>query len=227
MSFFSIGKRRCSPFVAIMKADKERGMIIKMRNVYLLGRSGVHANEKLLLEGELIIGRDPQMCQLIYPESEKKISGVHCKVQEINGNICVIDLNSTNGTFFQDGTRLIPDMPRTIIGGQGFYLGNRENFFDVVVEENTDSMWGKKQKATSVQNVQNVKSEAVSQAPAARQRTSAATPVLAILLIVVIAVGGVVGYHYYQEANKSTVEKIADDFIESDGMWDAITNLFE
>ncbi len=122
-----------------LERDKEQNQIREermcMRKVYLLGRSGIHANEKFLLEDELIIGRDAHMCQLIYPESEKKISGIHCKLQVIEGKVCLIDLNSTNGTFYQDGTRLRPNMPRTMGAGQGFYLGNRENAFDLLVEE--------------------------------------------------------------------------------------------
>ena len=203
-----------------------------MKKVYLVGRSGAHANEKFLLEGELIIGRDPQMCQLVYPNNEKNISGVHCKIQEIDGSICLIDLRSTNGTFFQDGTRLVPDMPRTMVSGQGFYLGSRENFFDLLIEEDIEV--NQKRKRTRQQSAQSappqmmsVESAPVSApAPVVVKKNSAASVVLAVLLIAAIAAAGVLGYSYYQESNKSAFEKGFDDFMDGNNIFDSITNLF-
>lgn len=106
-----------------------------MKEIYLVGRSGVHANEQILVEGEIIFGRDAKVCQLVYPADSKKISGTHCKLQEINGTLCLVDMNSTNGTFFEDGTRLKPNMPRPIRDGQGFYLSSRDNSFDIKIKE--------------------------------------------------------------------------------------------
>ncbi len=105
-----------------------------MQKVCLTGRSGIYMNAVLEVEKELLIGRDANMCQLVYPETAKEISGMHCKIQNINGNVCLIDLHSTNGTFLIDGTRIKPDMPRTMTSGQGFYLGSRENAFDIIIE---------------------------------------------------------------------------------------------
>lgn len=174
-----------------------------MKKVYLLGRSGIHANEKLLLEGEVIIGRDPQMCQLIYPANEKKISGVHCKVQEINGNICLIDLNSTNGTYFQDGTKLEPDMPRTITSGQGFYLGSRENSFDVLVEETADA---KKRRMSGLNSAGQGDYEDSGRESVSGKFNSPQIIVMAVAMVFVIAVGGAVGYHFYQKAQSANEE---------------------
>lgn len=204
-----------------------------MKKVYLIGRSGAHANEKFLLEGELIIGRDPQMCQLVYPANEKNISGVHCKIQEIDGNICLIDLRSTNGTYFQDGTRLAPDMPRTMVSGQGFYLSNRENFFDLLIEEeaevNQKRKWTRQQAAQSAPP-QMMSAEPVpvsAPAPVVVKKNSATSGVLALLLIIAVAVAGVLGYSYYQESNKSAFEKGFEDFMDGDSFYDSITNLFK
>lgn len=204
-----------------------------MKKVYLIGRSGTHANEKFLLEGELIIGRNPQMCQLVYPSNEKNISGVHCKVQEIDGNICLIDLRSTNGTYFQDGTRLVPDMPRTMVSGQGFYLGSRENFFDLLIEEdaevNQKRKWVRQQAAQSAPTqMMSTEPEPVSApAPVAVKKNSATSVVLAVLLIAAVTAAGVLGYSYYQESNKSAFEKGIEDFMDGDSIYDGITNLFK
>ncbi len=180
-----------------------------MKNVYLVGRSGTHANEKFLLEGELIIGRDPQMCQLVYPQTEKKISGVHCKIQKIGDRVCLIDMSSTNGTYFQDGTKLQPDMPRTMESGQGFYLGSRENFFDLVIEEQVEK--GRKGKWLKQQSYGEGKAGEMipvsASAPLIREKSSAASAVLAVLLVVIIAIAGVLGFNYYQMSRDAAMYK--------------------
>ena len=106
-----------------------------MQRIWLVGRSGIYLNAEFEIENEIIIGRDANMCQLVYPETMGEISGVHCKIQNINGSVCLIDLDSTNGTFLLDGTRLLPDMPRTLESGQGFYLCSRDNAFDIIIKD--------------------------------------------------------------------------------------------
>lgn len=207
-----------------------------MRNVYILGRTGAHANEKIPVQDELIIGRDHKMCQLVYPESEKNISGVHCKIQEINGNICLIDLDSTNGTFFQDGTRLKPSMPRTMRSGQGFYLGSRENSFDLLVEEIEEPKRGIDILGVvlcifalvmiiagllfswifigigivlGVVGIQRIRT--AGRLPAGASGAGDGNKVLTIaLIIVLVLVIVVLAYAYYQATHKSDLEKLMD-----------------
>lgn len=206
-----------------------------MRNVYILGRAGAHANEKIPVQDELIIGRDNKMCQLVYPGSEKNISGVHCKIQEINGNICLIDLDSTNGTFFQDGTRLSPNMPRTMRSGDGFYLGSRENSFDLFVEEIEEPKridilgvvlcifalvmiiagllfsWifigiGIVLGVVGIQRIRTA-----GRLPAGASGAGSGNKALTIALIIVLVIVIVVlGYAYYQATHKSDLEKLMD-----------------
>lgn len=204
-----------------------------MRNVYILGRAGAHANEKIPVQDELIIGRDNKMCQLVYPASEKNISGVHCKIQEVNGKICLIDLDSTNGTFFQDGTRLTPNMPRTMTNGQGFYLGSRENSFDLLVEEPKRGVdvlgvvlcifalvmivagllfsWifigiGIILGLVGVQRIRNAGSQPVGASGAGSGNKGLTIALIVVLVLVIV----VLGYAYYQATHKSDLEKLLD-----------------
>ena len=86
-----------------------------MQKVRLIGCYGVFEDMVLEVEKEITIGRNAGLCQLVYPETARGISGTH-------------------GTFLADGTRLVPDRPLMLLDGQGFYLGSRENAFDVIVE---------------------------------------------------------------------------------------------
>lgn len=97
--------------------------------LYLIGTCGVHAGQEILIENEIVIGRDPSICQLVYPSHEKGVSGVHCKVQNINGVIHIQDMGSTNGTFLETGVRLDAHVPQVLQAGQSFYLGDRGNSY--------------------------------------------------------------------------------------------------
>ncbi len=107
-----------------------------MKKVFLVGYSGVYTHKEFSVEGDVIIGRNSSVSQLVYPGTEKNISGMHCKVQNHGGNITLMDLGSTNGTFLQNGERLSPNVPYTLQQGESFYLGDKSNMFTIkVVEE--------------------------------------------------------------------------------------------
>lgn len=104
-----------------------------MQRVRLAGRSGIFEDMEMEVEQELIIGRDANACQLVYPATARGISGIHCKIQNTVQGVFLTDVGSTNGTFLADGTRLLPDRPQMMPDGQGFYLGSRENGFDILI----------------------------------------------------------------------------------------------
>lgn len=108
-----------------------------MRKVYLVGRSGIHGNKEILVENEILMGRDAAVCQLVYPSSDRGISSVHCKIQNVNGAVQITDMGSTNGTFLDTGVRLAPHAPQVLQSGQGFYLGDKMNTFAVRVQDDT------------------------------------------------------------------------------------------
>ncbi len=103
--------------------------------MYLQGIGGSFDGRKLPVEGELLIGRDASMCQLVYSGADKNISGVHCKVQDAGGHLLLTDMGSTNGTFLDSGVRLSPYEPQSLEAGQCFYLGEKGNLFRVCAAE--------------------------------------------------------------------------------------------
>ena len=81
--------------------------------------------------GRIVIGRDNRRANVVYPLNTPGISSVHCEIYHQNGVIYIIDKNSSNGTFFADGTRLTPENPYPLPRRNGFYLGTRENMFEI------------------------------------------------------------------------------------------------
>ncbi|MCX4320859.1 MAG: FHA domain-containing protein [Lachnospiraceae bacterium] len=102
-----------------------------MGKKYVVGCAGEFVNARFCVENEIVIGRNTQKCQIIFSSSARGVSGVHCKVHISGGNIYVTDMNSTNGTFLEDGTRLSPGIAVQLQNEQKFYLGNRQNVFGV------------------------------------------------------------------------------------------------
>lgn len=66
--------------------------------------------------------------------SEQSISGSHCVLYREAGKLYLMDLGSTNGTFFSDTERLKPNTPYRIRKGMAFFLCSAKNTF-VVTEE--------------------------------------------------------------------------------------------
>ena len=83
-------------------------------------------------EGKAVyIGRDPNLCQLVFPQDTKGVSRVHCMVVAKDGGIEVRDMKSTYGTYRIDGTRFQPDIAVRVSSGTTFYLGYEKNIVSV------------------------------------------------------------------------------------------------
>jgi S1-C subfamily serine protease len=80
----------------------------------------------------MIIGRDPTVRGLVFKRADT-ISKRHCELrwEPSRGAITLADLGSSNGTFLDDGTRLVPNVVRTLQPGQRFYLADRSATFEV------------------------------------------------------------------------------------------------
>jgi len=81
----------------------------------------------------IIMGRDPQACDIIIPGAGGSISRRHCTVRfDGDGtNIFLEDLGSKNGTFLSGGRRLEAGMPYTLQNGERFYLGQPDIMFEL------------------------------------------------------------------------------------------------
>jgi len=103
--------------------------------IFLRGAAGVYRGKELQINEAIVIGRDPAFCQLVYPASASTISGVHCKIQNVNGMAEITDMGSTNGTFLDSGIRLVANKPYSLRDGEGFYLGDRSESFRITARD--------------------------------------------------------------------------------------------
>lgn len=65
---------------------------------------------------------------------QQSVSGSHCVLYREGDKLYLMDLGSTNGTFFSDRERLKPNTPYRIRKGMSFFLSNSQNTY-VVTEE--------------------------------------------------------------------------------------------
>lgn len=85
----------------------------------------------------VLIGRDPNVCKVVYAEGTTGVSARHCSVayDPVKGEFLVTDLRSTYGTFLMNGQKLEPNVPCHILPGSEFYVGDRANAIRVELEK--------------------------------------------------------------------------------------------
>ena len=85
------------------------------------------------IEDKATLGRDPEVCNVVFPPDAVPVSRRHCQVtfNHNTGRVLLEDLNSSNGTYFPSGTRIIPGRLYALRPGDRFYLGLPENLAEV------------------------------------------------------------------------------------------------
>lgn len=96
---------------------------------YLIAMGGMYRGQSFPIGREIVIGRDAAKCGIIYPNTAKGVSSVHCKVMMEEERVALLDLGSTYGTFRDNGDKLSPNIKYYLEPGDGFYLGDAENTF--------------------------------------------------------------------------------------------------
>lgn len=86
-------------------------------------------------DSDIIIGRDPSKCSIIYPIDEPGISGEHCRIYKSGMICCIKDENSAYGTYLGDGTRLSSDKAYVLKNGDIFFLASANNSMKINVEK--------------------------------------------------------------------------------------------
>ena len=84
-------------------------------------------------DGEITFGRAAD-CVVAFDGSNGAVSGRHCKVFMKDNAVHVMDLGSTNGTFFGENQRLKPNTSYKVSNGTKFYLVDERNTFVIVQE---------------------------------------------------------------------------------------------
>ncbi|MCT8975390.1 trypsin-like peptidase domain-containing protein [Clostridium sp. CX1] len=87
-------------------------------------------------EGSIVIGRDPRLCNLVFPPDCIEIGRKHCIIAyNSEKQIFVLgDCSSTSGTFLGSGERIDSQSEKELKSGDSFYLGKKEYLFEVWLE---------------------------------------------------------------------------------------------
>lgn len=83
---------------------------------------------KALVSGKIIIGRSPGVCNYIVNDTSRVVSKEHCYIRYDGTNFYLCD-RSANGTFFENGMRLVKNKEYPIKPGTRFYLVSKKNLF--------------------------------------------------------------------------------------------------
>lgn len=84
-------------------------------------------------DGEITFGRGPANV-VAFDQSNGSVSGKHCKVFMKENALYLMDLGSTNGTFFNENQRLKPNTAYKVANGTKFFLVDERNTFAITVE---------------------------------------------------------------------------------------------
>ncbi|MDO4262067.1 MAG: trypsin-like peptidase domain-containing protein [Eubacteriales bacterium] len=92
-----------------------------------------HGGQRVPVGEQIVIGRSRTDCALVFQEGTAGVSGRHCSLawNAGTGELILTDLNSTYGTYLQNGQRLTPGTPYRLRPGDHFYLGESANMLSV------------------------------------------------------------------------------------------------
>jgi hypothetical protein len=111
---------------------------VGIKQPILAGIAGHFANAtvKLVKDEWITIGRDPSVCQLVFPNNIEVVSRKHCRIKfDSSENAFILqDLGSSYGTFLSVGKQLSSNENEHLKNGDRFYLCNRQSMFEVILE---------------------------------------------------------------------------------------------
>ena len=103
-----------------------------VKRTTISGVSGFFAGKTIeVMSGRpMLIGRDPQQAQLVFPSEMSEISRVHCIVTyDAASQSFTIEDRSTNGTFFVNGQKI--NGQARLRSGERFYLSDPTHLFEL------------------------------------------------------------------------------------------------
>jgi len=98
------------------------------KNLRTLVMGGSMAGKSIQLKKgvPVVIGRDPNRCQIVYPKDTAGVSSVHCTITFDGAQVTVADNGSSYGTFV-GGTKVEPGKPMVMHRGQEVTFGSEKN----------------------------------------------------------------------------------------------------
>lgn len=115
-------------------ADRRQAVHEPSVRIKLLCNTGALAGRVFSSGDTLCIGRSKSNCNVVFPAETKGISRIHCCLKLRHGQVMLMDMGSSCGTFLQDGTKLKPNEPVIVNDNTRFYLAGRETSFTVYME---------------------------------------------------------------------------------------------
>ena len=90
----------------------------------LTGLGGIYASSTFNLDQDIIFGRDPEVCSIVFPNGAPGVSKIHCQIvlNSFGAKASVIDCDSSFGTFL-NGSRLEPGQPYALQDGDVIQFG--------------------------------------------------------------------------------------------------------
>ncbi|HWP97262.1 MAG TPA: trypsin-like peptidase domain-containing protein [Syntrophomonadaceae bacterium] len=103
----------------------------------LKGVSGQFAGQEVdFSTGSVSIGRDPRLCQVVFPQTETDISRKHCTIRfDAGSKTFTLEDSSSNGTFLSSNEKLETGRPYTLKSGDRFYVSDPKQVFTVMINE--------------------------------------------------------------------------------------------
>jgi len=101
--------------------------------VGIKGISGQFAGQTIEMSGnQLVIGRDPRMAQLVYPQSNDDISRKHVTIRfDEKTQKFILEDSSSNGTFLSSNEKLESGKPYYLNEGDRFYVADSKEVFEL------------------------------------------------------------------------------------------------
>ncbi len=99
------------------------------------GISGHFAGQTIeLVDNQLVIGRDPRLAQLVYPQSSEEISRKHVTIRfDERTNKFILEDSSSNGTFLSSNQKLEPGKQYYLNSGDRFYIADPKEVFELKI----------------------------------------------------------------------------------------------
>lgn len=97
----------------------------------LICEKGVLAGRTYSIGNGVVIGRNPQQCNVCFPVDAKGVSGTHCSINKTANGFEIVDLGSSYGTTLGSGQKLTPNVPVFLPSGTYIMVGGSEQVFQI------------------------------------------------------------------------------------------------
>ncbi len=108
---------------------EQRSERAESKKVSLIGLTGKFKGLTIPLDKRLIIGRDRQSCNVVFPADTPKVSRKHCMLELRADGVYIMDTGSSFGTYSESGERL-PKNEWIKVRGK-FFIGSDEIAFEI------------------------------------------------------------------------------------------------